>query len=286
MNHLNKNLSIRITESQDNFFKQIKAYNAELEDLGITNFTMFSDELRELFDIYKNYKLVLMDTKIPFTILKTDIKLLQDKRKQLNVNINEYKQLLEDIEAEDKRLADLINEKNIQLRELIDTEKNKENELNFMYDNVLRLIKENNFNELELEEILENKQYLEHDEIINFLINKLGSDNIPDYKKYIPILNDTRLNDVTYYEKESKKLKEDLKSYNVKLKKKELKLMYMDIQILIKEDNFNDLTIHQILKNREYNDHNKIIEYIIKQLIKKDVPEKDNYIKILNECKI
>ena len=151
------------------------------------------DLFRDLINIAMKYTdNDLKDLNIQILMLENEINDLQDR---LNKNINDidyYNQRIKEKSDINKKYTDIINEKNVKIRDLLDMQEKQTKEYELMYYKALKLMEEfNNLNkehlngrsfEPEFSELIDNNQYCTPNNIIDYIIGKL------DDKKYIDIL--------------------------------------------------------------------------------------------------
>jgi len=146
------------------------------------------DLLRDLLNIAMKYTdNDLKDLNIQILMLENEINDLQDR---LNKNINDidyYNQRIKEKTDINKKYTDIINEKNIQIRELLDMQEKQIKEYEGMYNKILKLIEDNNCDELTVQEVLENQKYCTTNNIIDYITAKL------EQEEYIDILNKCKI---------------------------------------------------------------------------------------------
>lgn len=130
-----------------------------------------SDVLRRVLEL--NIKEFYSNKNINIAILEDDIKSLKDKRNKLLEDNRYYEKRIQQNEESIKKFSNLIELKNKELRDSIEIKEHQTKELKHMFDKVKTLIKNNQFNELEMQEIIENRKYCSYNQIIENIILEL-----------------------------------------------------------------------------------------------------------------
>ncbi len=136
-----------------------------------------ADVLRSVLEL--NIKNCYSSDNINIAILEDDIKQLKDKRNKLLEDIHYYNVQIEKSQNRVNTLSNLIEVKNKELREHIDIMSHQKQEKEQMFHQIQDLIKENKLNEISVNEILENRQYMELNQLVTSIIiefKKIGAD--------------------------------------------------------------------------------------------------------------
>lgn len=131
------------------------------------------------------------DNNVPIAILTSDVKKLQDKYNKNEEDIFYHEKRINELKEENNVLKKMLILKNEELRKYIDLEEHENNELKQMFEEILKLINNDTLNELEVQEIIENRKYCSSNKIINYIIVELKKTSVND--KYIDILNKVKI---------------------------------------------------------------------------------------------
>lgn len=136
-----------------------------------------ADILRRVLEL--NIKEYYSNQNIDIAIYEDNLQKLKEQRNKLLNDNMYYEEQIKRNNAKIKEYNSNIELINTGLRHAIDIKEQHTKELTSMLKKIKELIKQNNFNELEIQEILENRKYCTTNQIINNIIIELKKESTP-----------------------------------------------------------------------------------------------------------
>lgn len=150
--------------------------------LGNTRFRIILEEVKNCYSPDINFNIAL---------LKDELNILKNKRDTLQNENNSYEKLINENNKSIQKFSKSIQEKNEELREYMDKLDNHKKQITFMYNEIKKLIEANTLNEISVNEILENKQDIKLNHLIDSLIIEFEKSN--DSENIINILENCKI---------------------------------------------------------------------------------------------
>lgn len=134
-----------------------------------------TEDMRAIIECNIEFK---TDYQLKHIILESDIKKATTQRDKLLKDNVYYKNMIKTNNENITQLDKIIQSKNEELRDILDNMNKEVKEFDVVWNKIEHLVEENKFNELEIQEILENIQYNTPKQIIDNIIMKMKKENM------------------------------------------------------------------------------------------------------------